>query len=403
MAISETRSGLAGIQPVKDITFVPVINRPPLSWIDSSLLQITGRIPEKGTVSDFRAAADRRWQMASGFEVGESSFLLVVPIHDEEKSLRDFFEVLKTANLPVGLNARIVLATNACTDQSTQYVREFLESYGKPLIEPVQSGRDDKLDQECLTVQTGNLKYTHINTDKPGKANVLSVANDMARKDGIRIVMCSDANNYPEPDALAVLYGNAKSLIEPENSNTVIVWGTNKAEPKSSWQRRLVKGLVDASKGLDKASPVGNLFAWDSKWLDEIGGVPSVAIEDRALSVAAVVGGKDMERDESAITHGFIPNNPLDYFRYTVRHIRGTMQIRRMGPEYEEIVNEAQPNYQEKVWDRLALRLSKVKEGHPFIKEMVRFFYFEAAMFVARREFKRNPENQSWTKIQSTN
>lgn len=305
--------------------------------------------------------------------------------------------------MPSGLNARIVLATNACTDKSTEYVREFLSSYGRPVEEPAASVRDDNLDGLALTVQTGNLKYTHINTGKPGKANVLSIANDIARRDGLRIVMCSDANNYPEPDALAVLYGNAKSLIEPERSNAVIVWGTNRAEPKSSWQRRLVKGLVDASKGLDKAAPVGNLFAWDSEWLDKIGGVPAVAIEDRALSVAAVVGGRDMERDEKAVTHGFIPNNPLDYFRYTVRHMRGTMQIRRMGPVFEAVVNEAQPNYGEKLSDRLALRLSKVREGHPFLKEMIRFFYFETAMYVAKREYKKDPENQSWTKIQSTN
>ena len=389
---------------------IDVISRAPQSWIEGSLGQIQGRIPEVGSPAEFKRASEDRWKSVSRFDARDSKLAIVVPIHNEERSLRSFLEVLSTLNLPDSVRGEIMLVTNNCQDNSVALVQEFLNRIGSPVVEELPKlERDRQLDPIALSVRKGNLRFTHINTDKAGKANALSVANDLAVRQGFDVLINSDANTYPEPDAIASLYGEARRNFEAEKA--VLVWGLQSPSVRSSLDLSLGKfmGITPDSlrPAVKKTRPNGWLFAMDTAWIKGLkqfnGGVPPSAIEDFALSIAARVTGGDLDIDYNAITHGFNPNKLSDDLVAVARYWRGVRQISSWGRDYARLIDQDNPDLADSLRVRFYRARQRVQKGKRLAKiEFGRFLFYEAAILKGKLDHFMNPTNQSWDEIKST-
>ena len=92
----------------------------------------------------------------------------------------------------------------------------------------------------------------------------------------------------------------------------------------------------------------------------------------------------------------------FDYVKTRARYIRGTLQILNDHPELRDIVED----------DKFYLRdfRSRAKEFLRWVQDspirfpvhFMRFVAWELFLFLGKRDYKKNRENQSWEPIKST-
>ncbi len=334
--------------------------------------------------------------------------------------MEGFLESLKAVNIPGSVNAEIILATNACVDQSEEIVKKFLKGI-RDVVEvevlPKIEG-DPQLDPFALSVKEGNVKFSYISTEKPGKASMLTTANEILLKGkffdqvGPKVLMVSDSDAYMEPDALAILYGDAKRHFEDPEKNGVLVWGNYKLSkrPNDGLDIRKVLGpILGFRQGIiqkhpNKFSATGCLFALDADWVEEVGGVPKVAIEDLALSYVAAVNGREIHDSEQAFTHVYGPNNVKEFLSANIRYARGALQIREMGESYAKLMDRRDPGYSGTFYERVYRRGLAVLQGRRSpLREVYEITLKEYFLRKAQQELNDVSNNsETWEAIKST-
>lgn len=410
-----------------DARIIRVIARAPNSWIQNSLSQVTERIPivpcsainrdYHKLTSQAKELAEARWESKSGFKTVETNVAITIPVFNESRSLRESLESLEVLNLPDSATIKVVIATNGCTDESPKIVREYLKGQGVTERVLLPGLEDDLIDPFGLSVKRGKFEVLHVNTARPGKASALNTVNELLHKDGffkpgkLNIMMVSDADAYMEPDAPAILYGDARRHFEDPDGDGVLVWGNYKlsTRPKKGIDiRRILRPILGFDTGvrgkfLNKFSTTGCLFAVDGDWLKDIGGVPKSATEDFALSFAARVNNKEIEDSAEAFTHVYGPNNLKEVLSARVRYARGALQIIEMGPKYEALMKEHAPVFSKSFYERTYRIVGKILEGKTsLIRGIYEIGLGEVALMRAKRDFRKGPKSETWETITST-
>jgi len=354
---------------------------------------------------------ERRWEDEVGVKPEESHFTLIVPIYNEEKSLPSFLRTLMLLDIPPSVNLKVLFITNACSDSSNEIVDRFLVSLGKIECKRLDGEfKDRNLNKNYKEIKRNSIKFMHLDTCTRGKANALGIANDIARGSGHTIAISVDANNYLEPDSIRVMFTHAHNAFQgkPDTNDIVLLSGRIHNEMKASAYknllnkvRRMQQHLVDDSSDLVR----GLFMAWDTEWMYSIGGPPQVAIEDYAMGVLARVKDYKVEQVKDANIWIYGVNDIKGLLNARARLVRGKLQILDLvnhDPAVLKIINK-EAYYMKDLPGRLRHFLHKTKENPRNLPRYIAtFILWEYAVNKGTREYKHDPTNQSWEKIDST-
>jgi cellulose synthase/poly-beta-1,6-N-acetylglucosamine synthase-like glycosyltransferase len=353
----------------------------------------------------------KAWEEATGVPAETSAFTLIVPIHNEENSLPSFLSTLMLSNIPATAHIQMIFVTNACSDRSVEILKTFFSMLGEVELQDVAASlHDQQMDQYCSVVQRDHQRYVHINTARAGKAHALGLGNQLARQRDHLIAMSIDANNFIEPDALCTLFSHAYRAFRatPEIQDTVLFSGVGREAQKRS-RHESVFGKTDDSQPhlVQVGTGVVNgwMMAWNTIWMESIGGPPEVALEDYALGVIARASGFKIEQATSVKVWGYVINDFKGLIDTRARYVRGKRQIFEYVKHDPAILSiiENEAFYMKKFILRFKYVLSKaLVDPRRSAKYAATFVLWEYAIWKGMRAYKQNPTNQSWEKIEAT-
>lgn len=374
---------------------------PGMSWSQRNMY-LDGLVSQK---------QEKRWEEETGVEPDKSYLTLIVPIHNEERSLPSLLGTLMLSDVPAAVNMQVIFVTNACVDASEEILRTFLSSLGAiEKREAIGKHSDQGMEHFCAVVENNHIKYIHVNTLTAGKANALGIGNIIARQSGHIIAMSIDANNFIEPDAIRVMFTHAsrhfRSVLQP--NDTVLLSGVGKESVKASRLESLLtrisfvrRHLVEVGGGVVN----GWMMAWNTAWMNSLGGPPAVALEDYALGVLARSQGFKIEQAAGVNVWGYVVNDFKGLLDTRARYVRGKRQIYdyvNYDPAVVALI-ESEAFYMNKFRSRIGyvLRRAMCDPLH-IVRYIATFLLWEYAIWKGMRDYRRNPKNQSWEKISAT-
>ena len=334
---------------------------------------------------------------------------VIVPIHNEERSLESFLNALMVADLSPEAAIRFLFITNACQDQSPTIIRKFLGSVDKraDTIQTPPIVTDPNVDSEIFEARVGNTSLLHLNTQTKGKANALRLGNELAIQSGHPIAMSVDANVYPEANALQKLYdSSSEAIVDQPESGIVVIHGSPYREHRATLYSQLVlknkRGAKPSPEVKDLSNVNGWMLGWDTNWFKTIEDRIQVAVEDYAIGLLARVEGYHTLKVPDIKIWGYKGSTLRDDFRERVRAMRGMMQLMGLEPDLEDKILQENVNMRplSQRFEALVGRLSK--NPARTMLQILNFGLYEAALLQARREFEVDPNNQSWPEIASS-
>ena len=231
-------------------------------------------------------------------EPSESSFTIVVPVSNVSKYLPSVLATFLLADIPPAVDINFVLVTNNCTDQgaSVKAVEDFMKSVGDPVKKPLssldQSFSDELLSPEYSQVQAdhSNTTFFHLDTMTPGKANASDIASTVALSQDHSIVMCLDANKFPEPETIPRMIGGAYRELIDTIKPAVIVTGKFFDEDIGVEENRL---LLPTNIPPATLYVKGGIMAWNPQMQNKNSQKESITmLDDSALELFAIHRGQ---------------------------------------------------------------------------------------------------------------
>lgn len=342
------------------------------------------------------------WLKLTGVEPARSRFSIIVPVHDEERSLPSFLGALLTSEIPPIVDAQIIFVVNASSDQSDALIKRRLAhiNHHVEIILP-DSTYDPKRSNKAYQVCRNKIRFLVVETPVAGKANALNIGNEIARQTGHRLAINIDANNWVEPDSIALMYGRAnRAVVDGLERNVVII------NAKEYCPTRNTQVQVSVKHKTQNAEVTGCMFGWSTDWIYENGGFPQQSIEDYSTGLLALSQKKEIVESEANIWV-YSAANFCDENRELARFIYGAMQLARQfssDPATTQILLEDFP-YLRPIGSRLKYYLfQRLKNKHfwGFIRGALRWFFNELLILTARQKMRRNPDGQTWEPIRST-
>jgi cellulose synthase/poly-beta-1,6-N-acetylglucosamine synthase-like glycosyltransferase len=357
------------------------------------------------------ARQERRWRETTGVAADDSYFTLVIPVYNEEQSLPSFFSTLILADISSSVHANIIFITNACHDASNSLIDAFLARQGEVEVEQLRGDfLDPHVNPFMKTVKLGHITFMHVDTSTPGKGHALRIGNCIARSCGHTIALCIDANDYIEPDAVRLLFRAAYRTFRrrPANDDVVIFSGIGYGERRASSMKKIMDAVEVRQRHLidDRSGYIlGCLMAWNTEWLDSIGGPLGIALEDYALGVLARVYGYRIGVVEEARIWSYDANAFTDLLETRARYVRGMLQVLYSLRYTDGAVKIVQRDsfYMRNWRERLRHLLRRSRQDIlSFPRYLATFLLWEYAIRRGRQDFRRDPENPTWKKIAST-
>ena len=376
---------------------------PKMETTTRSIIELTRKEENRLSINEARAMfLEQRWHELSGVDLKDTHFTVIVPVHNEERSLPSFLGALLASELPWMADIQIIFIVNASGDQSVTIIKNrlaFIYTPTETILPP--SNFDQKRSDTVYQVSRNRIRFLIVETPTAGKANALNIGNELARQQDHAVAINIDANNWVEPDSIALLYGQAKRTIEEKYEPNVVLVNTQEYCPKRRSQID-----VSVKEKTQRAEVTGCLFAWSTQWIHENGGFPQKAIEDYGTGLLALSQKKQIVESEAKIWV-YSPANFFDEKRELIRFTYGAMQLALQfenDPLAMEILLEDFPHLRP-VRKRLEYYLSvKRKKNQPirFIRDILRWLFNELLIFQARQKLRRSPHGQTWDPISST-
>lgn len=355
------------------------------------------------------------WEKRTGLKPEESAFTFILPIHNEEAMLGSCLRSIAGAHFhtPAAVRANFVFVTNGCTDNTVRILREFMAGLGE--LKPYSSNEwqaSRKVSSNGVVVTAGNTNYFHIHSERRGKGNALNIGNEFALASKHGIVITADANNWIEPDSLAVMFGEFHRRQRESGGKMVVMDGAvrNRVDPESrTLYSAFVRRRIAAAKSDTMAPPnvpglAGCFMAWQPEWYARVGGTPPSPATDYALTLLARADGNTFAHGKAVIWN-YAPSTLRDNLRMKVRSARARLRLREIfhdRPEVLEMINTDR-EWARPFGERLRGLLNSVKR-HPQRAPLTltAFVLTEAALLKARYEHSRAADPASWDPIAST-
>ena len=149
----------------------------------------------------------------------------------------------------------------------------------------------------------------------------------------------------------------------------------------------------------------GCFMAWNTWWMESIGGPPRVALEDYAMGVIARANNYKFEQVKGANIWSYTLNDLKGLLETRARFVRGQLQLLDLvhhDPTITKIV-EKEAYYLQDFPSRLKYLLHKAKKSpNNLARYLVTFLLWEYALRKGKRDYRQNPTDQSWKKIDGT-
>lgn len=362
------------------------------------------------------AEQNRRWQEATGLKPQDSNFTIIVPIYNEEKYLPSMLASLLLSEIPGEVNLNVVLATNACTDKSVSLVEDFMGQLGKVQqreLDPEQLAAlgDTGLSATIAETKVHNITFTHIDTQTVGKANVLTVGNALAVHNGHRVAIGIDANGFVEPEAIKIMFGRAYQGIVIREDASALYVGERQLTANSSLFTKAKKRVShiplrqeDAGQEQYRIHGIihGGFIAWDTAFVQEVGGVPHGLVEDYALGLKAYQHDRTIEHVSGAGFFYYQESTLQDKIKHDARLVHGYLQVLANNPEDEAFIRGDLPimgNVGERL-KRYTSLLYQNPQKLPFLA--AKFLLAEYGRMKGKRAYRRDPDARTWSPIAST-
>lgn len=385
----------------------------PVGWLRASLpkIEIASRLavrmagdamypsPLSSCHLDFQRY---QWLDLTGVEVSNTQFTIVVPVHNEERSLPSFLGAFFASVIPSNSEVQIVFVINASTDRSATIIKNRLSCVAPSTVVYIPDSRyDRRRSSAAFQVRHGLLRFLVVETPTAGKANALNIGNEIAVQNSHFLAMNIDANNWVEPDSIALMYKQARlAILDIRNSPAVIV------NAKEYCPTRDTQVDVPVKRRIQKAEVTGCMFAWSTRWIDEINGFPQSSIEDYGTGLLALSQGRLIVESDARIWI-FSPSNASDERRQMVRFYYGAMQLANRykdDPIAMRILREDFPCLQPML-GRFQFHIRrKRKLGMPggVIRGVLAWLFNEYLIFRASIKLREDPDGQTWDPISST-
>ncbi len=400
-------------EPMIDALPLDLMLEQPLGWLRASLpkmerasREIRGLARNMGGAGSLKKAREeyllRRWRDVTGEEARDSRFSIIVPVHNEERSLPSFLGAMLASEIPPHADVLVAFILNASTDRGRAIIQARLAHINQPaMVKLPASAFDPNRSDSAFQVRCDGLRFMVVETSTPGKANALNLGNELALSESHILAINVDANNWVEPDSIAFLYGRAKQeLMDASGSGAVIVNAREYCPTRNDQSDVLAKGRIQ------RAEVSGCLFAWSTHWIGGNNGFPQYAIEDYGTGLLALLQGKRIVESEAGIWV-FTPSNPSDENRQAIRFIYGAMQLARQfhgDPAAMEVLLD-DFHYLRPASERFMFyyrRKRKAGRRAAFIRAVFRWMLDEILIIRAHQMFRRDPEGQTWEPIRST-
>jgi glycosyltransferase involved in cell wall biosynthesis len=344
---------------------------------------------------------NQAWLARTGVEAVGANFSIIIPVHNEERSLPSFLGALFLSEIPARAEVQIIFVVNASSDQSLVLIKNRLaciSSADEVVLPP--SIYDPKRLEYAYSVRCEGIHAMVVETPTAGKANALNIGNEIACQRNHRIAINIDANNWVEPDSIAFIYGCARQNMDTPNSEVVIV------NAREYCPTRETQKDVTAKHKTQRAEVSGCMFAWSTEWIRQNHGFPQQAIEDYGTGLLALSQKKRIVESNANIWV-FSAANSADENRQIIRFTYGAMQLARSfenDPLATGILLEDFPNLRPfgKRWQYQLFQKGKKNYFVKFIRATVKFLINEFLILQARQKFRRDPHGQTWEPIGST-
>ena len=345
------------------------------------------------------------WEDTTGVKVSDSKFSVMIPVHNEERSLASSASSLFLSLVPTEVEMQTDFILNGCTDGSEKIINCLLCAMSEVTTQNVSKEefaryQDAGLQKTYLEAKQGKAVFRIFKTETKGKANALRLGSNIALARKHIILISVDANNYVEPDTLMLMFREAHSRFVSQEDGTVVL----SAIPKKVHKKTLgaIEKLLREHGVYDDASYVP-VFGWcmalNTQWTAE--NIQPVAVEDYALGAMARSQNKGVVIVEDARIWGYRTNlkDSVNQFR---RSIRGRLQLLNFHPELRPVL-ESDNYFMRPLPKRVAIIAEHIKSDPKRLPKYIwRFIYGEMGLILGNRDYKREPTNQSWTGLSST-
>ncbi len=386
----------------------------PTGWLKASLPKI---ISTSGAIKKIAAAdplasfekysnqvKEENWQKITGFEAQNSHFTVIIPVHNEERSLPSFLGALLTSEIPSTTDALFIFVVNSSTDQSQSIIMRRLSA-----IAPLQKitlptiNSDPNISENFYQMCYGKVRFWVMSTSTPGKSNALNIGNEIAKKQLHDIAISIDANNWVEPDSISLQFNSAKEAFLQNPDSKIVIINSKEFGPI----RGSEDDVITARKVNQKAEVTGWMFSWSTKWVDENTGFAKRVIDDYALGLLALSQGMVIAFSDANIW-GYSAANAIDENIEIIRFTVGALQLAHQYKNNLIAINILQDDFpslrplQKRVDFYILSRIRKNETLSSIIKGVIRWLLNEIIIFRAQMILVRNPQKQTWRPIQST-
>ena len=383
---------------------VYLITEAPEGWQEQSASK-NAPFLSKAEITNPKQALVEYWENITGVKVFDSKFTVMVPVHNEEKSLSSSAGALFLSLVPSEVEMQTDFILNGCTDESEKIISNLLHTKGEVVTNNISDEefilyQDPGLQKTLLEVKQGNVVYRVYKTETKGKANALKLGSNLALARDHKVLISVDANNYVEPDTLALMFREAHSRFISQEDGTVVL----SAIPKKVHKETLgiMEKLLREHGVYDDATYVP-VFGWcmalNPQWSSK--NIQPVAVEDYALGVMARSQDRGVVVVEDARIWGYRTNfkDSLNQFR---RSIRGRLQLLDLHPELRPFL-ESDNYFMKPLQERIKIIAEHIKADPKRLPKYIwRFIYGEMGLMLGNSDYKKEPTNQSWTGLSST-
>ena len=368
-----------------------------------SIIELTRKTDAQFSLGEARDKfLQEQWRKLTETEPADTHFSVIVPVHNEERSLPSFLGALLGSEIPSTADVSFLFVINASSDQSVSLIKKRLAYINPPTetILPDSAYDSERLDLAYQVCQN-RIRFIVVETPTAGKANALNIGNEIARQRTHKIAINIDSNNWVEPDSIALLYGRAKQVLLDVPESKVVIINTSEYCPTRNTQTR-----VSVKEKTQKAEVTGCMFAWATQWVHDNNGFPQQAIEDYGTGLLALSQGKEIA-DSDASIWVYSAANFFDENRELIRFIYGAMQLARQFENDQvamQILSEDFPHLRP-IRSRLEYYLFRTRNQRQparFIKLIMKWLFNELLILKARQKMYSDPHGQTWDPINST-
>ncbi len=342
------------------------------------------------------------WITRTGTEPVDTHFSIIVPVHNEERSLPSFLGAFFLSEMPSMADIQVIFVVNASNDNSLDLIKKRLAHIHQldHVVLP-SSICDPKRFSEAYQALYNNIRFLIVVTPTPGKANALNIGNEITQQRGHMLAINIDANNWVEPDSIGMLYGRAKNLILDTPASNVVLINSSEYYPARNSQIQ-----VSVKQKTQKAEVTGCMFAWSVEWISQNNGFPQYAIEDYGTGLQALSQGKKIADSDAGIWV-YSASNSMDENKELIRFIYGAMQLARLfehNPLAIQILTTDFPHLLpvRARMEYFIFRKRKVRRLFNVVRGILSWLLNEFLIIKARQKLRSNPDGQTWDPIKST-